>query len=242
MQKAGGDAIPSFGGSAPKGRDIAEACSTATGIAAAYEKVITTYNVKRIDLDVEGYAQTNNAATDRRNKAIHLVEAWAAAHHRTVEFTYTLPSGTGGLNTYGVNILKNAAANNATIRAVNLMTFDYYDGRTHHMAADSEASAQAVFNQLRRIYPTKTTAQLWAMVELCNMLGVDDYGPAETFTLGDATALTAWANAHHIAGLTNWAVGRDNSSCAGNEVSSDTCSGLKQTPYQFAHIMNKIHA
>ena len=51
-------------------------------IAAAYEKVITTYNVTRLDLDTEDNSLTNTAGIDRRNKAIKLVEDWAARRHR----------------------------------------------------------------------------------------------------------------------------------------------------------------
>ena len=66
-------------------------------IAAAYEKVITTYNVTRLDLDTEDNSLTNTAGINRRNKAITLVEQWAARCHRRVQFVYTLPTNMGGL-------------------------------------------------------------------------------------------------------------------------------------------------
>ena len=61
-------------------------------VTAQFENVVTTYNVTRIDLDVEDNSLTNSAGIDRRNKAIKLVEDWAAANGRTVQFSYTLPT------------------------------------------------------------------------------------------------------------------------------------------------------
>ena len=53
---AGGDVIPSFGGYSADhdGTEIADSCTSISAIAAAYEKVITTYNVTRLDLDTGG--------------------------------------------------------------------------------------------------------------------------------------------------------------------------------------------
>ena len=59
---------------------------------------ITTYNVTRLDFDVEDLSQTNPVGIDRRNKAIALVEQWAARHHRTVQFVYTIGTNMTGLD------------------------------------------------------------------------------------------------------------------------------------------------
>ena len=55
IQANGGNIIPSFGGYTAdhNGTDIADSCTNVSSIAAAYESVITTYNVSRIDLDIE---------------------------------------------------------------------------------------------------------------------------------------------------------------------------------------------
>src|SRR6266550_8153073 len=56
LRGIGGDVIPSFGGwSADQGgTEIADSCKDVNTIAAAYEDVITRYDVTRLDMDVEG--------------------------------------------------------------------------------------------------------------------------------------------------------------------------------------------
>src|SRR5436305_5097956 len=84
LRALGGDVIPSFGGwSADQGgTELADSCKDVNTIAAAYEDVITRYNVTRLDMDVEGRALNRTDGIDRRNKALAQVEAWAAAQRR----------------------------------------------------------------------------------------------------------------------------------------------------------------
>src|SRR6202023_2612056 len=86
LQAAGGQVVPSFGGAAAdgSGRGVAAACHSVKAIAAAYEKVIMTYHVTRLDLDTETDSLNNYAGIDRRNKAIAMVEEWAHRTHRPV--------------------------------------------------------------------------------------------------------------------------------------------------------------
>ncbi|WP_328606908.1 glycosyl hydrolase family 18 protein [Amycolatopsis sp. NBC_00345] len=232
----GGDVIPSFGGYAADngGTEIADSCTNVSQIAAAYENVITTYDVTRLDFDIEDNSLTNSAGIDRRNKAMKQVEDWAAANGRTVQFAYTLPTTTSGLADNGMAVLNNAVSNGARVDVVNMMTFDYYDGANHEMANDTESSANGLISELAGLYPGKTNAQLWAMVGITEMVGVDDYGPAETFTTADATTVYNWAVSKGINTLSFWALQRDNGSCPGS-AASDTCSGIAQSTWQFSH-------
>ena len=63
--------------------------------------MITTYNVTRLDLDTEDRSLTNRAGIDRRNRAIKVVEDWAARARRPVQFVYTIPTNAGGLDPSG---------------------------------------------------------------------------------------------------------------------------------------------
>ena len=232
----GGDVIPSFGGYAADdgGTEIADSCTDVSSIAAAYENVITTYNVTRLDLDTEDNSLTNTAGIDRRNKAIKMVEDWAAANGRTVQFSYTLPTTTSGLASSGLAVLKNAVTNNARIDVVNIMTFDYYDGATHEMANDTKTAATGLEKQLATLYPSKTAAQLWATIGVTEMPGIDDYGAAETFQTSDAPTVLSWANSQGIAEISFWALQRDNGGCVGTG-GSDTCSGIAQSTWYFSN-------
>ncbi|TWG07337.1 glycosyl hydrolase family 18 protein [Streptomyces brevispora] len=236
IRSRGGDVIPSFGGYAADngGTEIADSCTKVDSIAAAYEKVITTYDVSRLDMDIEDNSLENSAGIDRRNKAIKKVQDWAAANGRSVQISYTLPTTTSGLAASGLAVLKNAVANGAQVDVVNLMTFDYYDGASHNMAQDTQTSITGLKGQLAKLYPSKTDAQLWGMTGIIEMPGIDDYGPAETFTTANATTVYDWAVSKGVSTLSFWALQRDNGGCPGTG-GSDTCSGIAQDTWYFSH-------
>jgi glycosyl hydrolase family 18 (putative chitinase)/carbohydrate binding protein with CBM5/12 domain len=236
IQAAGGDVIPSFGGYTADntGTEIADSCTDVASIAAVFEKVVTTYNISRIDLDIEDNSLTNAAGIDRRNKAVKMVQDWAAGQGRTVQFSYTLPTTTHGLASSGLNVLKNAVSNGVKLDVVNLMTFDYYDNASHDMAADTQTAAQGLHDQLAQLIPSRTDAQLWGTVGVTEMPGIDDFGAAETFTTANATSVYNWAVAKGINTLSIWALQRDNGGCPG-QGGSDSCSGVQQSTWQFSH-------
>ncbi|MEU6406709.1 chitinase [Streptomyces sp. NPDC046985] len=237
IQRDGGDVIPSFGGYAADstGTEIADSCTDVRQIAAAYEKVVSVYGVSRLDMDVEVDALNDTAGIDRRNKAIKLVQDWAAAKGRTVRFSYTLPTTTHGLGDTGLALLRNAVSNGARVDVVNIMTFDYYDNQAHDMAKDTQTAAQGLHDTLAQLYPGKTAAQVWHMIGVTEMIGVDDFGPAETFSLADASAVYDWAVSRGIGTLSFWALQRDNGGCPGG-AAADHCSGLQQNTWDFTHV------
>jgi chitinase len=244
IRARGGDVVPSFGGFSADdtATEIADSCTSVDKIAAAYEKVITTYDVTRLDMDIEDNSLTNTAGIDRRSKAIAKVEDWAQRHGRTLQIVYTLPTAPGGLEQTGVDVLASAVANHARVDVVNIMTFDYYDDQVHEMAADTKTAAAGLINTLHTLYPNRSTEKLWQMVGITEMIGIDDYGsggetgPLEIFTLADAKTILAWAEHHNIAELSFWALGRDNGACPGVP-GSDNCSGVAQSTWQYTQIM-----
>jgi hypothetical protein len=229
VQAAGGNVVPSFGGASADSADeeIADSCHSVSAIAGQYEKVVTTYHVTRLDLDTEEDSLNNYAGIDRRNKAIALVEAWARRTHRSVQFVYTIPTDTTGTDQGGSYVLQNAVANGARIAIVNIMTFDYYDNLPHEMADNTEGAAQQLYDRLHRLYPGQTPSQLWGMIGVTEDLGVDDYGPAETFTLADARTVERWAASRGLAELSFWNVQDDNT--AGSQ--------QKQSAYEYSRIL-----
>ncbi|WP_408022800.1 chitinase [Streptacidiphilus fuscans] len=236
IQANGGGVIPSFGGYSADtdGTELADSCTNVSTIASGIEHLITTYNLSRVDFDVEANSLTNSAGIDRRNKAIAKVEAWAASNKRSVQFSYTMPTNTNGLDSGGQAVMKNAVANHTRIDVVNIMTFDYYVGTTQEMAKDTETAAQGLVNQLHTLYPSKSSSQLWAMVGVTEMPGIDDYGKGETFTTADATTVYNWAVSKGIDEISMWAAERDNGGCPGTG-GSDSCSGLSQSSWYFSH-------
>jgi hypothetical protein len=239
LRGLGGDVIPSFGGwSADQGgTEIADSCKDVNAIAAAYEDLITRYDVTRLDMDVEGRSLNRTDGIDRRNKAIKLVEDWAAAHGRTLQISYTLPTTPAGLESSGIAILQNAIANGARVDVVNIMTFDYYDRVTTDMGAAAISAAQGLHGQLASLYPSKTSAQLWAMEGNTILPGIDDYPrKTEVTYLSDAQRLLDFARANGIGTLSIWAIQRDNGGCPG-VTDSNSCSGIVQSDWDFSHLL-----
>jgi chitinase len=244
IRARGGDVVPSFGGFSADNTatEIADSCPDVDKIVAAYVKVVTTYNVTRLDMDIEDNSLTNPGGIDRRNKAIHKVQEWAERHDRTLDIVYTLPTGPNGLEQTGIDVLTNALKNGVRVDIVNIMTFDYYDDQAHEMARDTKTAAAGLIGTLHTLYPDRSTDRLWRMVGITEMLGIDDYGsggetgPLEIFTIADARNITEWARDKNIAELSFWALGRDNGACPGTP-GSDNCSGVAQSTWQFTHIM-----
>lgn len=235
MRSNGGGTIPSFGGYSADtgGTEIADSCTSVSSIAGQLENVVTTYNVNRIDFDVEANSLTNSAGIDRRNKAIAQVETWAASTGHSVQFSYTFPTFPTGLQSDTLAVLQNAISNKARIDVVNIMTFDYYLGTTQEMATDTETAAAGLESQLASLYPTKSSSQLWGMIGVTEMIGIDDFGSAETFTTSDGSAVKSWAVSKGIDEISFWALQRDNGGCPGVKGQS-SCSGIAQTTWSFS--------
>jgi hypothetical protein len=237
IQASGGNVIPSFGGytADTTGTELADSCSSVSSIAQVYESLITTYNVPRIDLDIEGTSLSDTAGINRRNKAVAETEAWAAAHGRSIQFSYTLPTFPTGLPAAELAVLQNAVADGAKITTVNLLTFDYYIGTEQNMLTDTESAASALVGQLQTLYPGESSRQLWQMVGITEMPGIDDFGPDETFTKAQALAILLWADRMGIGTLSFWALQRDNGGCPGTK-GAGTCSGITQPTWFFSHV------
>jgi hypothetical protein len=242
LQATGGNVIPSFGGySADQGgTEIADSCTDVSKIAAAYESVITTYGVSRLDMDVEAKSLDNSAGIDRRNKAIAVTEQWARTNGIPLQIQYTLPVEPGGLESNGEAVLQNAVKNSATVDSVNIMVFDYYQRKagTVLMGDAAKNAATNTHTELTSIFASKTSDQLWSMLGMTMLPGIDDFPKkTEVTSLGDAGAMLNFAQSNGMNFLSIWAIQRDNGGCPGT-TDSNTCSGITQNPWDFSHLLN----
>ena len=105
------------------------------------------------------------------------------------------------------------------------------------MATAAENAATGAVAQLQSIYPAKKPAELWAMMGITLMPGIDDYPKkTEVTTVDDAKAVEAFAVSKGINTLSIWAIQRDNSGCPGNG-GANACSGIVQNPWDFSHAL-----
>jgi len=241
LRRMGGDVAPTFGGFSADttNTEIADSCTDVNQIAAAYEAVITTYHVTRLDMDVEADSLNNTAAIDRRNKAIALTEAWASARHLPLQIEYTLPVEPDGLQPNALALLQNAIADHARVSIVNIMTFDYYlasEPSPLNMADEAITAARTVQGQLDSLYPGFAEPREGITI----MPGIDDYpGKTEITSLQDTQNILRYAATHRLAVLSIWAIERDNGGCPGT-IGANSCSGIAQPTWAFSHLLERF--
>ncbi len=196
LRAQGGDVIISFGGSG--GSELAQVYTSATALQATYQQVITKYDLKWMDLDIEGAFIADAAAIDRRNKALKgLQDA-----NPGLKISYTLPVMPEGLDQNGLDLLKNAKSNNVQLYVVNIMTMDYGTCNID-MGQAAISAAQNTRTQIAGIGIT-------AKIGITPMVGTND-DACENFTTANAQAVTTYANANSYVGFLGfWAMGSDN--------------------------------
>jgi hypothetical protein len=248
LRKLGGNVIPSFGGSSADtfgshdhGTEVADSCTSVQKIAAAYEQVVRTLRVTRLDMDVESNAETYAIGVNRRDEAIAIAQRWAARQGIRLQIQFTLPVEPNGLGSAGLSVLRNAIADGVRVYSVNIMVFDYYlphEG-VMNMSKTAITAANAVHAELARLYPQLSSRRIWRMEAMTMLPGISDFGKDETTTVHDAQVMTAFEQKRHMNFLSIWAIQRDNEgpkSCLG-QADSNTCSGIKQAPWAFDHVL-----
>lgn len=238
MNQAGIQATVSFGGAA--GQELALVTFNVNDLAAKYGSVMDAYGFQKLDFDIEGAAVGDVASLTRRAQAIAILQADGIASGKPVEVSFTLPVMPTGLTADGLRVVQNAIDNGVDIGHVNIMAMDYFDpglpyaGKMGDYAIDA---AKAVHAQLTPLYPSKTSAEIWAMVDVTPMIGVND-DPAEIFSLADAQKLTDFAEQNGLGGLHMWSANRDFPGPLG--VLSNTSSGVTQNPWEFSHTFEEF--
>jgi len=238
LRQLGGDVIMSFGGAA--GTELAVAITDVNALTAAYQFVIDTYGLTRIDFDIEGAWVAQTSSVDRRSQAIRNLQDNAAAAGRTLEVWYTLPVLPSGLTHDGVRLLDSALRYGVDIAGVNVMAMDYGDSAAPNpegqMGLYAIQSATSLFGQLKKLYSSygpKSDAELWRMVGVTPMIGQNDV-PTERFYLEDARELYDFALEKEIGMLAMWSINRDRTGPS-RQLSSDH-SGVSQAPFEFSSI------
>ncbi|NJE76965.1 glycosyl hydrolase family 18 protein [Thermococcus sp. ES12] len=220
LRKAGGDVIIAFGGAV--GPYLCQQAKSAEQLAEWYLQVIDTYNVTYLDFDIESSIDANLLAD-----ALLIVQReipW-------VKFSFTLPSDPGaGLVGNGYSIIQTMVEKGVEIDRVNPMTMDYY--WTPSNADNAISVAEHVFSQLNGLYPEKEDNEIWGVIGLTPMIGVND--DHSVFTIEDAQELVDWAIQHGIRSLAFWSVDRDHPGPEGQV--SPTHRGTNDPDWAYSHV------
>jgi chitinase len=231
IRAAGGDVAVSFGGWS--GKKLGASCKTVAALAGAYQKVITAYSLKAIDIDIEH--------TEMSNKKVRLrvVDALAAVQQANpgLEISITFGCAETGPDQQGLSLIADAAAIGFLPTAWTIMPFDF-DAPVSDMGATSVAAARGLDATLVSAYHLSAAAA-YQHVGISSMNGVTDESD-ETVSTSDFDTMLAFAQANHLARFTFWSVDRDRP-CPTGQAASDSCSGVAQAPYAFTSIVAGYH-
>ncbi len=230
LRAIGGDVRISFGGEA--GSELAVTCTSVPQLTAAYQQVISAYDVNKIDFDIEGAAIGNTAANTRRDQAIAALQA----QDNGLQVSFTLPVLPSGLTGDGAAVLTGAVQAGVRLAAVNVMAMDYGDGAAPNpsgqMGTFAIDAATAADGQVASALGVSDDAA-WSKIAVTPMIGVNDTSD-EIFTVANAQQLATFAASKHLAWLSMWSAARD-TECPGGALSyaQPTCSSIVQAPDAF---------
>jgi hypothetical protein len=239
LRALGGDVVVSFGGAA--GQELAQVITSPAALQSAYQSVIDAYHLTRIDFDIEGAASADRASIDRRSQAIAGLQQAAAAAGKSLQVWFTLPVLPTGLTADGLYVLQSAQRFGVQIGGVNIMAMDYGDWAAPapqgKMGDYTIQAANSLFGQLRGLYgATRSDAQLWQMVGVTPMIGVNDV-TTEVFDQQEARELLAFAQQKGLGMISMWSLNRDRQNPAGRlSYPEATSSSILQSPFEFSRL------
>jgi hypothetical protein len=220
IRAGGGDVMPSFGGAS--GNKLERSCTTAAALAGAYQRVISAYGLRAIDIDIETDAYADPTIQQRTVDALKIVRSGNPSLHIYVTF----PSGQSGPDN---TLIGKAAASGFAADGWSIMPFDF-GAAGQNMGTLTVQAAEGLKNRLISAYgyPADTA---YRHAGISSMNGITD--AQETVTVANFQTILGYAQQHHLARLTFWSVNRDRP-CSGGV--SDSCSGVSQAAWDFTRV------
>ncbi|WP_203600490.1 chitinase [Streptomyces sp. SID9727] len=223
IRAKGGDVSVSIGGYG--GTKLGQTCSDAAATAAAYQQVITKYQLKAIDFDLEEPEYENTAAIAREIGAAKILQQ----NNPGLYVSVTTAATADGTGWFGKQMLNEAKAQGFTPNNFSIMPFD---GGFNGAAA--QTSALANFNAILRTTFGWDEATAYAHEGFSGMNGRSDTG--EYFSQADFQTVLDFATGRHMDRFTFWSLNRDRQCTPpdNNGKTSGTCSSVAQADWDFA--------
>ncbi len=245
LRQNSGEPIVSFGGAIND--ELATVCTDPDELIDAYRDVVDRYDLRVVDLDIEGDDLMDAAGGERRAKAFAELQQERAEANKDLRVWLTVPVAPDGLTTEGRQAVSTLLANDVQLSGVNLMTMDYGDSRDakQSMADASISAMNAAHSQISAIYSQQGSpigpATLWKRMGATPMVGQNDVA-GEIFSLEAAQQLNEFAQSKGLARMSMWSLNRDRT-CGANypdvRVVSNSCSGVDQGALSFADVLGK---
>lgn len=232
LKEDGAEVRVSFGGAS--GKELAETCSTAAKLAAAYGAALDAAGSSLADFDIEGDALTDSDSVDLRSEAIALLQK----ERSDLAVSFTLPVMPSGIDDDSVALLESANNHSVQVSTVNIMTMNYGESYDGDMGDYAITSAKAAQTQLKSIFGTSDSTA-WRAIALTSMIGTNDVD-GETFTLSDAAQVREFAESKEVAWVSMWSTFRDQQCESGDADGDDAltnCSGVSQDAGAFGEAL-----
>ena len=241
LRQAGGDITLSLGGL--NNKELAVACTNRARLTDAYRQLIKRYDVRTLDLDIEGTAVADQASLQRRVAAVATVQKERERAGKPLAVWLTLPVSPDGLTDDGVAVVRGMLEGGVTLRGVNVMTMDFNNGDARpDMLALTTSALNGTHKQVSDLYlrlgQKLTSPQVWSRIGATPMIGQNDVD-TERFTVDDARGLAKFAVDNGLGRVSMWSINRD-APCRGTfanvVVHSNTCSGVDQDALAFSKV------
>lgn len=207
----------SFGGEYAEQHEIAIACATADQALEAYRRVVETFDLRQIDLDIEMGAANDREASRRRGEAIARLQHERNEAGKPLTVTLTLASSPDGLETPGRNVLEDTLAGGEqgggiTLSAINIMAmvfgpwyYNNYDSDTGNLVVRGTTRLN---DQLKEVYGS--SADQWDKIAITTMIGQNATAdPRQVLTPAHAEHVLQFALEKQVGVLSFWSVTRD---------------------------------
>ncbi|WP_328885209.1 carbohydrate-binding protein [Streptomyces sp. NBC_00316] len=223
IRAKGGDVSVSIGGYG--GTKLGQTCSDASSTAAAYQQVITKYQLKAIDFDLEEPEYENATAIAHEIGAAKILQQ----NNPGLYVSVTTAGTADGTGWFGKQMLNEAKAQGFTPNNFSIMPFD---GGFNGAAA--QTSALTNFNSILQSTFGWDAANAYAHEGFSGMNGRSDTG--EYFSQADFQTVLDYATSHHMDRFTFWSLNRDRQCTPpdNNGQTSGTCSSVAQSSWDFA--------
>jgi chitinase len=222
VRAAGGDVSVSFGGYG--GTKLGQVCGSASATAAAEQAVISKYQLKAIDFDLEEPEYENTAAINNEIGAAQILQN----NNPGLYVSITTAGTTAGTGYFGQNVLNTAKSDNFVPANYSIMPFDGgFNG-----AASQTAALESFHTLLMNTFG-------WDSATAYNHEGVSQMNgrtdSAEYFYQSDFQSVLSYAQSKGLTRYTYWSLNRD-VQCNppdNNGQLSGTCSSVPQNSWDF---------
>lgn len=231
FKSKGGQLIFSFGGAAGV---YLELLLSEDKMFEEIVNVLDKTGCRALDWDIEGGIIGDIPTNTKRAKVIKRLQD----KYPGLYISYTLAADRFGIPFLGINLLKNALENGVKINMVNIMAMNISRVDPGKWGEAASNMGDTTVMQLKNLWPTLTTQQIYKMLGITVMIGRNDDG--SVFQESDATVIAQYAKDKNIGLLSFWSINRDQILPQGSSGDNAIYSQVNTKDFEFFNRMKAI--